>query len=312
MLVYLLKGTRWFQLNREQLWDPCSNNVTERFTATDDLVAIVEDNDDNGRGTRNNSSPEKPSTHPNIFFQSRVHIVQFGTSARYTQKYQNYTKRNQQWAQCMGFNYSILLENNTACPLVQKPAILDRVLSTMIDGEWLVFLDLDVQYTAPSCQGLDEFLVNITADVPPCRVMALSSPLSVNTGILFLQNHISTRTLIHEWNMKQQRERFCYGAGDQIPLQSLILQRANPYGNYSGVCERGRLRQRMFCFQDEMVVKYGHDPTKSIRSFQDICLLSCWTMGGLQCHDCPRGVCQENQRLFHHSHDGAIDLPSVQ
>lgn len=112
----------------------------------------------------------------NPYFQnSNVLVLQFG-DLDYAHRMKNHTKRNKQWTDCMGYEYRLeqpLDPNSTECMYTQKVQSIHNALETTPNNDWIIFLDLDVQYQAESCDALEMMLPETSVkQSQPCELIS--------------------------------------------------------------------------------------------------------------------------------------------
>lgn len=235
------------------------------------------------------------------YFDSPVHVVQVGDDS-YANLMYNHTLRNKQWAKCMDYEYKFIsldkeeiVSDNKPCVLVKH---IRRALRSITKGDWMLFLDLDVQFASTTCTALDAILPTMSLNKSqPCEFMALGSYHTINTGVVIMRSTNSTMQLMDDWYKRQLEFQTCKGPGDQYSLQSVVLDYASN-GKYSGSCDEvADGHHRNICFRNKMI---SHGYRK--KSFQNVCLLSC--SDGLQCKDCyypAKGICNEMEAVFWHN-----------
>lgn len=111
------------------------------------------------------------------YFDSPVHVVQVGDDS-YANLMYNHTLRNKQWAKCMDYEYKFIsldkeeiVSDNMPCVLTLKVKHIRRALRSITKGDWMFFLDLDVQFASTTCTALDAILPTMSLKKSqPCVV----------------------------------------------------------------------------------------------------------------------------------------------
>jgi len=237
-----------------------------------------------------------------------VHVLQFG-DIFYATAMQNYTHRNKQWAECTGYNYIFELAepNEEKCIYSLKVETILAALERIPPKDWIIFLDLDVQYQAKLCTAMEDRLPRYSTSATrdhhgqQCEFIALTGPHTINTGVLLVQSTNSTIQLVRRWLQAQQKYRFCSGPADQFSLQEVVMETFLVH-LYDGECNRVLdMHERNLCFKKYM--------PEDQRSIQYMCFIGCNDLNPLQCHDCPDDSCNNEAAIFHHSRKPLLDHP---
>ena len=262
----------------------------------------------------------QPSRRTYFGNDTNVVVLQIGNKP-FRARMSNHTIRNEQWAKCMSYQYKFEelvsyydKSNNNACVYTQK---VQRIYQNLIElpnfGDWLIFVDMDAQYQAKKCTALDTILpTQSKIQSQKCEIIALTSPQTINTGIVIIQKTYSTLSIIKRWYEKQMyfetvfgRSLACYGPADQIAFQEVVMEEYllhpeeekeeeddedvrnlrdtdDPASFINGTVCRGLRRPTQLCFAKHM--------KEHQRSIRNLCLMGCEDyIPNLQCKDCYEG-----------------------
>lgn len=128
----------------------------------------------------------------------------------------------------------------------QKPLVFQEELSDMRDGDWLVYVDLDMAVDRQAAEdllktnpdsktSLPSFLNGLVED--GCNFVAQDFEHSLNTGFLALRAGKESRQLVDMW--VKERERIGVrddGFVDALPLESSLMHLA--IENYANECDK--------------------------------------------------------------------------
>ena len=241
----------------------------------------------------------------NGFGEGSVHIIQVANKEYFTNKSPHIMNRtamvetNKKWASCNNYTHTLKIiaksaEGNMYTAKVKN--ILDT-LTTIKEDDWIIFLDGDVQIQSKDvCDRTLEKIIPLQSDDNvPCQFMAMTSPLSINTGVMLIKSTNSTKGLVQQWLAEQSApndKELTYGAADQLSLQEVMLQHILPESIYTKhKCSTGKQSIRNYCFRDTLPLEY--------RSTKNICLISCHDEHPLQCADCQQ-ECGRSKAIFLH------------
>eukprot|EP00041_Stephanoeca_diplocostata_P012271 m.205816 g.205816 ORF g.205816 m.205816 type:complete len:334 (-) comp18883_c0_seq1:122-1123(-) len=208
-----------------------------------------------------------------------LHIVQFGDE-QYSKTMAYYTQSIRRLAACdLSYDYSFKLDNGQdygrsegMCLYTSKVDVIRQALLEYDIGDWILWVDLDVFYAANGCDRF-EHLVRSKVN-GSCEFSSLTSPHTINSGILFVKVTPAMRKFVSEWHARQVAVNYCVGPADQMTLQETYLRAVN--STYNGECEHGHPIARNECFT-------AISPTES-RSVDGFCFFQC--NDTFQTHDC--------------------------
>ena len=240
----------------------------------------------------------------NGFGEGSVHIIQVANKEYFTNNSPHIMNRtamvetNKKWASCNNYTHTLKIIPKSAggnMYTAKVKTILD-ILTTAKEGDWIIFLDGDVQIQKDVCDRTLEKIIPLQSnDNIPCELLAMTSPLSINTGVMLIKSTNSTKTLVQQWLNEQSTPNdyeLTYGAADQLSLQEVILQHILPKTIYTKhKCSTGKQSIRNYCFRDTLPLEY--------RSTKNICLISCHDKHPLQCADC-EDSCSRSKAIFMH------------
>jgi hypothetical protein len=91
---------------------------------------------------------------PNAKGQQQVQVIQFGQEA-FMRKFRTHVQSIQQWASDSGYEYkpidlsgSSFKSTDKGCAYTAKVRVIEEELHALpYDGDWLLFFDVDIQYT---------------------------------------------------------------------------------------------------------------------------------------------------------------------
>lgn len=270
--------------------------------------------------------PQEPAlfnfTKPDdAFFQSTVHVLQFG-DVQYAEKMEQHTNYNVQWAKQANYDYhfvELTKREGDPCIFTVKVREISKFLHEMPLNDWVLFVDMDAHYSIHNDPFAFDRLVskaqkrahNVTnADLSlSCEFLAMSAPHTVNTGVALFQATEWTRNLVDTWLDLQERKGFCYSAADQIAFQNVLLEHIyaknetfkaeGPEGGCGMMEGDDDMCAANLCYEDNME-KSGFPHGE--RYMDRACMVGCHD--GLQCHiDCRHKItgCGEAVPIFHHN-----------
>ena len=117
------------------------------------------------------------------------------------------------------------------CAYSAKVAMIRHTLHALREGDWLLYVDLDMQFACDDARATD---VATLASIMPsrseddgatCELIAQDSDHVINTGFLALRASAAGRALADAWWASQRRLQVCEYSADQHALQSVVLQR---------------------------------------------------------------------------------------
>lgn len=247
---------------------------------------------------------------------SSVHILQVANKEYFTIKNPYAMNRtemvevNKRWATCLNYTHQLKLVPKTGNMYTAKvQAILDALIEVQ-ENDWIIFLDGDVQFqfkhsngninSSSSCSYSDNTLAKIipleSDDYIPCGIIAMTSSVSINTGVMLFKSTNATQIIVQKWIKEQQRsdKLLSFGAADQLSLQEVVLQTilGGPKIYTPHKCSSGNDQgKRNFCFRDNLPMEY--------RSSKNMCFVSCHDDHPLQCADCGK-ECNRSKAIFLH------------
>jgi hypothetical protein len=210
---------------------------------------------------------------PFFGIESQVHVLQIGDD-KYKEKHRDASSLNELWAKCAGYQYHFKPFNNSMnsdkdnnddtirknkdnkagsssadCVYTQKVKVIrDFFVNDVRTNDWMIFVDLDAHFQAPSCDELEKILwrqqhlynrhhddstpgtgtsttsTNNEYDHQPCEVIAHTCSKGINSGIFLMKATDQTRELMEAWYRHQHNAGFCTGPGDQFALQEVMLE----------------------------------------------------------------------------------------
>ena len=223
---------------------------------------------------------------------ANVHVVQMGDEKRLRESGDRVASIRH-LCEVQKYSHTIDAWNATRfeCPYTAKVETIDAHLRRIPDGDWLVWMDLDVQYQHPRCSAWWRALPTRSADGTPCHLVALRTRATINTGIVHVKATTEMRAFVADWLREQVTRGYCGGPADQLSLQTVMLRAA--VAGYDGRCEeaqKGPYDPALLnaCFSREM----GAPPA-------NVCLMSC--ADRLQKHDCGNQTdLRRGEYLFRH------------
>lgn len=194
--------------------------------------------------------------------------------------------------------------NTSLCAYDLKVVQVWRTLHSLPEGDWLLYLDLDMQYAcddprANDPQWLGSMLpVRAREDSSECHFIARHEFHAINTGFVALRANQKGRDLVDAWNDGQRRLRVCEGSADQHALQSAVLTqmgvpsaRCDEYANrhVNGDDPPNARRPNVWldksndCFEDKLMSAGTQEQgrIRRVPSQRGICLLSDLSRGEL-------------------------------
>lgn len=272
-----------------------------------------------GGGGGNITTQPQPGRHKKPYFKdANAHVIQIA-DANYAKKMEVQISRNRQWVNCSGYTYRLETPKTLSkeqikagvepCMYTRKVQKIYQVLNEIPTNDWLIFLDIDTQYQATTCDAMERILPQQSKRASqPCEIIIHSSHVTINTAIVILKATNATRTLMQQWYELQFRKPVCHGPADQFALQEVILETYAPkYKETKKKCNGGGHRNRNTCFKRNF--------KESLRSVGNLCLMPCPQnkadpMIPLQCRDCFE-KCEKKKAIFHHSITPRRDLPPL-
>jgi len=244
---------------------------------------------------------------PTYFGSSKVFVVQ-AADEPYAAIMQTRMETNQQWAQCMGYEYIFKSwnRNEIACAYTEKVNAIHDVLATVQENDWIIFLDADVEFTAKSCDALESMLpIESEIDSQPCEFIALTKPSNLNSGVVLMKATQTIKRLVQRWLQMQheQEENLCKGPADQISLQEAVMEELLGT-SYTGECkylEDGVNRRDTWARRDTCFGRVFPAGPQGMRSVRQMCFLDCHAYP-LQCrgHCSKFGKCNKEEAIFKH------------
>ena len=89
----------------------------------------------------------------------------------------------------------------------------------------LLYVDLDVDYTACETRALDDLLPAQAPDGSACQLIAQDTRIGVHTGVVGIMHGPAGGELLRAWLDEQRKLSVCEGSADQIALQMVIARR---------------------------------------------------------------------------------------
>lgn len=229
-------------------------------------------------------------------FEGSVFVIQAADEA-YAAKKKDMMDANRQWASCMNYTYelkTIIKEGNLYAKKVQA---INDALEAAKENDWIIFLDGDVAFQAHhSCDALEKIVpLQTVMDSEPCEFIAMTSPVTINTGVMLLKSTNATKFIVRKWLGEQHKPDglLSFGAADQLSLQEVVLGYFLGDSYERGKCSSSNEQaQRNYCFAEHIPIEY--------RSAKHMCLIPCADENTLQCHDCGAGECNRTTTIFHH------------
>mmetsp|Transcript_12565 Transcript_12565/g.26753 ORF Transcript_12565/g.26753 Transcript_12565/m.26753 type:complete len:316 (-) Transcript_12565:325-1272(-) len=224
---------------------------------------------------------------------SSVFVVQAADEA-YAEKMKSMMETNQKWANCMNYTYQLKTLTNTGNMYSQKVEAIHDTLEAAQENDWIIYLDADVFFQADSCDALEKSMpLQSKIGSQPCELISMTSPHTINTGVLLLKSAYATKKLVRTWLEEQQKpdKLLSFGAADQLSLQEAVI--SDFLGAlYEGKCgNMNDQAQRNMCFKEHIPEEY--------RSSRQMCLIPCHDKTPLQCQDCG-GDCNRTAAIFKH------------
>ena len=176
----------------------------------------------------------------------QVTVLQVG-QASYITRFAGHIATARSFASAQGYGYKLITLSdgsaskgraaaNEACVYTSKVRAIHTTLARLAnEGDWLLFLDLDVAYATCDHSRFSALMpVNDGAN-GECHLIAQDSSHTVNTGVLALQRSPVGESLVAAWLREQERLGTCEGAADQLALQSAVLSLKVP--GYAKECD---------------------------------------------------------------------------
>ena len=269
-----------------------------------------------GSAAGNMLQPYPTSYKKPYFKKAGVHVIQIA-DAQYAERMHAQVERNREWVNCTGYTYRLetfpksslsakQLRNrgkSQACPFTIKVQKIYELLLKIPLGDWLIFLDIDVQYQGTTCDAMERMLPQQSQrDSQNCEVVIHSSGQTINTAIVVLQATTATRQLLQDWYEFQAAHPVCDGCADQYALQEVIMRTYVPdYQEKASPCWSKGPKNKNICFSRNF-------PSHK-RSVGNLCLMPCTKdQVTLQCRDCWDEPCDVDKAIFWHNRGARKDL----
>jgi hypothetical protein len=139
-------------------------------------------------------------------------VLQVGQQS-YLTKFSKHMETVRLFAAAQGFRYTVkvLDEADTrkgraaagGCVYTAKVLAISEALSALPIGDWIIFIDLDVQYATCDHGLFPRLMPSDDAEGGLCHLVAQDSSHSVNTGFLAARNSPDGASLVASWLAEQ-------------------------------------------------------------------------------------------------------------
>ena len=182
---------------------------------------------------------------------AKATVLQVGQRS-YLERFRGHMESVAAFASAQGFGYRVVElsdghaakgEGATAasCVYTAKVRAIAEALASIPRGDWLVFLDLDIQRASCDAGLFPQLMPTQDGAGKSCHFLAQDSDHSVNTGFVAVEHSDAGAGLMAFWLAEQERLNVCAGAADQVALQSALLRMALPppgaRGAYGNECD---------------------------------------------------------------------------